>query len=296
MQFGVVEKTLLPALLAIVMLGMGLSLAVSDFKRIVVTPVQVLVGSIGHFVIMPIAAYIVILILGLDYELALGVIIVGSCPSGTTSNLINYWAKGDVALAVVITSLSTLLCPLLTPMIVTSFGSLLDASTGGSGKPLEVSFLEMLKLVVAVIAVPIGIGMTVNHRYPDIARAIEKPYKIFSVSFLVFVVGFIIFKNRSEFLNMLLLVGGAVILHNILGFVLGYFIPKLMRIPERQSRTISIEVAIQNTTLGMTLAVDFFGDRVALPAAVFSLWMYFAGTVMAVIWSRYLPLPNEESA
>ncbi|TGK06713.1 bile acid:sodium symporter family protein [Leptospira semungkisensis] len=293
MQFGVVEKALLPTLLAIVMLGMGFGLAISDFKRIFTTPLQTLVGTLGHFVIMPLAAYAVVLLLGLEYELALGVILVGSCPSGTTSNLINYLAKGDVALAVVITSLSTLLCPILTPIIVTFFGSLLDSS---GGKVMEISFLEMLKTVIVIIVVPITIGMSVKRKFPRFAEMIEKPYKIFSILFLVFVVVFVTYKNRDEFWNMVTLVGLAVILHNTFGFAVGYLLPKLLRLGERQSRTISIEVAIQNTTLGMTLAIQFFGPKVALPSAIFSIWMYITGLVMALVWSRVLPLPEEKTA
>ncbi|TGK02708.1 bile acid:sodium symporter family protein [Leptospira langatensis] len=293
MQFGVVEKALLPTLLAIVMLGMGFGLAISDFRRIFTTPLQTLVGTLGHFVIMPLAAYVVVLLLGLEYELALGVILVGSCPSGTTSNLINYLAKGDVALAVVITSLSTLLCPILTPIIVTFFGSLLDSS---GGKVMEISFLEMLKTVIVIIVVPITIGMSVKHRFPNFAKQIEKPYKIFSILFLVFVVVFVTYKNREEFWNMVALVGFAVILHNTFGFVVGYLVPKLLRLGERQSRTISIEVAIQNTTLGMTLAIQFFGPKVALPSAIFSIWMYITGLIMALVWSRVLPLREEKTA
>ncbi|MEI1276875.1 bile acid:sodium symporter family protein [Leptospira venezuelensis] len=293
MQLGAVEKGLLPALLAIVMLGMGFGLAIGDFKRIFTTPLQTLVGTLGHFVIMPLAAYAVVLILGLEYELALGVILVGSCPSGTTSNLINYLAKGDVALAVVITALSTLLCPLLTPVIVTFFGSLLDP-TGSS--VMQISFFEMLKTVIAIIVVPISIGMAVKHKFPNFAKKIESPYKIFSIAFLVFVVAFVTYKNRENFIDMVLLVGLAVILHNTFGFVAGYFVPKLLGIAERQSRTISIEVAIQNTTLGMTLAIQFFGPKVALPSAIFSIWMYIAGIAMALFWGYVVPLKEEKVA
>ncbi|TGL60587.1 bile acid:sodium symporter family protein [Leptospira sarikeiensis] len=291
MQLGAVEKGLLPALLAIVMLGMGFGLAIGDFRRIFTTPLQTLVGTIGHFVIMPLAAYAVVLILGLDYELALGVILVGSCPSGTTSNLINYLAKGDVALAVVITALSTLLCPLLTPVIVAFFGSLLD-STGSS--VMQISFVEMLKTVVVIIILPISIGMAVKHKFPNFAKQIELPYKIFSILFLVFVVAFVTYKNRDNFMDMVAMVGFAVILHNAFGFAAGYIVPKILRIGERQARTISIEVAIQNTTLGMTLAIQFFGPKVALPSAIFSIWMYITGLLMAVFWGYVKPLPEEK--
>ncbi|TGK09713.1 bile acid:sodium symporter family protein [Leptospira selangorensis] len=293
MQLGAVEKGLLPALLAIVMLGMGFGLAIGDFRRIFTTPLQTLVGTLGHFVIMPLAAYAVVLILGLEYELALGVILVGSCPSGTTSNLINYLAKGDVALAVVITALSTLLCPLLTPVIVTFFGSLLDP-TGSS--LMQISFVEMLKTVVVIIVLPISIGMAVKHKFPNFAQKIETPYKVFSILFLVFVIAFVTYKNRDNFIEMVLLVGLAVILHNTFGFIAGYFFPKLLGIAEKQSRTISIEVAIQNTTLGMTLAIQFFGPKVALPSAIFSIWMYIAGIAMALFWGYVVPLKEEKAA
>ncbi len=295
MQFGAVEKALLPALLAIVMLGMGFGLAIGDFRRIFTTPLQTLVGTFGHFVIMPIAAYAVVLLLGLEYELALGVILVGCCPSGTTSNLVNYLAKGDVALAVVITSLSTLLCPLLTPLLVTFFGSLLDSS---GAQPMNISYIEMIKTVFVIIVIPITIGMYVKHKYPNITRKIELPYKIFSIVFLVFVILVVTYRNRDKFWDMVLLVGLAVILHNAIGFLAGYFLPKLLRIGERQSRTISIEVAIQNTTLGMTLADQFFSamPKVAFPSAVFSIWMYVMGLTIALVWSRVFPLSEEKKS
>lgn len=287
LQFGAVEKVLLPIMLAAIMLGMGLGLTTKDFRRILETPFQVILGSFGHFVIMPIAAFCVVLLLNLPYELALGVMLVGSCPSGATSNLVNYLAKGDVALAVTITTLSTLICPIFTPVILSLFTLVMNEP----GNEISISFIEMIKLVVVIIAIPISLGMTIRRFSEKFSKAIEKPYKIFSILFLVFVICFVVYKNRADMLNTMTLVGAAVILHNILALVLGYFIPKALRIPEIQSRTIAIEMAIQNTTLGMTIAVTFFSQMpaVALPSAVFSLWMYMTGLTMAYIWSRRLP-------
>jgi len=290
LQFGPVEKILLPVLLAIVMLGMGLGLTPRDFRRILETPFQVILGSLGHFVIMPVAAYLVVILLKLPYELALGVMLVGSCPSGTTSNLVNYLAKGDVALAIIITTLSTLLCPIFTPLIISLFSSIMNVE----GTTISVSFVDMLKTVIVIIAIPIGLGMTIRHFFYKLSEKIEKPYKIFSILFLLFVITFVLYKNRDEFWTMVGLVGAAVVLHNAFGFILGYFIPKALRVPEIQSRTIAIEVAIQNTTLGMTLAVQFFPPKVALPAAIFSLWMYITGMVMAFVWSRILKAKRPE--
>ncbi len=289
LQFGAVEKVLLPVMLAIIMLGMGLGLTFKDFRRILETPFQVMLGSFGHFVIMPLAACCVVFLLKLPFELALGVMLVGSCPSGATSNLINYLAKGDVALAITITTLSTLICPLFTPLILSLFSALMNVP----GNEISISFVEMLKMVLVIIAVPISLGMTLRHFFYKFSQAIEKPYKIFSILFLVFVIVFVLHKNRSEIWSMIGLVGIAVVLHNILGFALGYIIPKFLRIPEIQSRTIAIEMAIQNTTLGMTIAVQFFPPSVALPSAVFSIWMYITGLFMAYVWSRLRPAQQQ---
>ncbi|MFZ5571218.1 MAG: bile acid:sodium symporter family protein [Thermodesulfobacteriota bacterium] len=295
LQFGAVEKVLLPVMLAIIMFGMGMGLTTRDFRRISETPFQVLLGSFGHFVIMPIAACCVVVLLRLPFELALGVMLVGSCPSGATSNLINYLAKGDVALAVTITTLSTLICPLFTPLILSLFSYIMDVP----GNEISISFIEMIKLVLVIIVIPISVGMTVRRFYYKFSLAIERPYKIFSLLFLVFVIVFVMHKNRNELWNMLALVGTAVVLHNILGFALGYFVPRILRVPEIQSRTIAIEMAIQNTTLGMTIAVQFFPPAVALPSAVFSIWMYMTGLAMAYIWARRqpsLPLLQKDAA
>lgn len=287
MEFGIVEKTLLPSLLAIVMLGMGLGLRLSDFRRILQTPAQVLVGSFGHFVLMPIAAFIVVMVMGLGYELALGIIIISACPSGTTSNLVNYLAKGDVALAVIITTLSTLLCPLLTPVVVSLLGGMLDAPPGQA--QMQISFLAMLKTVATIIGIPIAIGMILRSQLPNFALRIEKPYKWFSILFLLFVIVFIVYRNGATMLDVLPQIGAAVVMLNTLAFILGYYAPRLLGMDVIASRTISIEVAIQNTTLGMALAVQFFSPLVALPAAIFSIWMYVAGLGVATYWSRNPP-------
>ncbi len=282
MQMDATSKALLAVMLAVVMFGMGLGLTTRDFRRVVQTPWQVLIGSVGHFVLMPIAAVAVVLLLKLPPELALGVVIVAACPSGATSNLINYFAKADVALAVVITALSTLLCPIFTPLIVEYLGGYV---TGGN-YAISVSFLEMVKFVAAIIVVPVALGMLLRHYAMKAANAIEKPFKIFGILFLLAMIGLVLYQNRAQFFDVVATVGLAVVLHNLLAFLLGYGVPRVLRVPEAQSRTIAIEVAVQNTTLGMTIAFTYFNGTVAMPAAIFSLWMYITGLTMAFIWSK----------
>ncbi len=289
MQMDETVKVLLKVMLAVVMFGMGMGLTTKDFRRVIQTPGQVLIGTLGHFVLMPLAAFLVVKLLGLPWQLALGVIIVGACPSGTTSNLINYFAKADVALAIIITSLSTLLCPIFTPLIVSYLGQFIGVP---ADKVLSVSIPEMMGLVVVMIALPVGLGMLLRKFAAKATQMIEKPFKVFGIVFLLLMITLVIFKNRENFLDMVATVGLAVVLHNTLAFALGYFTPKLLGVPETQSRTIAIEVAVQNTTLGMTLALTFFDGTVAMPAAIFSLWMYIAGLTMAYIWSKNLPAEN----
>jgi BASS family bile acid:Na+ symporter len=285
MQFGILEKALLPALLAIVMFGMGLGLLLSDFRRVLQTPGQALVGSVGHYVLMPLAAFIVVSVTGLTGGLALGVIIVGCCPSGPTSNLLNYLAKADVALAVIITSLSTLLCPIMMPLIV----AFMSKQLGLSADEITVPIGDMLKLVFLIIAIPIALGMTVRNKFPDFAAKVEKPYKIFSILFLLFVIVVVLAKNWDNFLTSLPLVGPAMALHNAVGLVLGFYSGKVFGFGVKQCRTLSIEVAIQNTTLGMTVAITFFSPESALPGAIFSLWMYVTGMALASYWAKNPP-------
>jgi BASS family bile acid:Na+ symporter len=285
MQFGVLEKVLLPLLLAIVMFGMGMGLQVSDFRRVLQTPLQALVGSIGHFILMPIAALIVVKLTGLTGGLALGVIIVGCCPSGPTSNLINYLAKADVALAVVITTLSTLLCPIMMPLLVSFMGNNLGLSESMVAVPVK----DMLLLVLVIIAIPISLGMFVRNKAPKFAQTVERPYKIFSVLFLLFVIVIVLGKNWDSFLTSLPLVGPAMVLQNGIGLLLGFYSGKLFGFGTKQCRTLSIEVAIQNTTLGMTVAMTFFSPESALPGAIFSLWMYVTGLTLASYWAKNPP-------
>lgn len=292
MQMDQSVLTLLKVMLAVVMFGMGLGLVMGDFRRVLKTPWQVLIGTVGHFVLMPAAAFMVVKMLSLPWELAIGVIIVGSCPSGTTSNLINYFAKADVALAIVITSFSTLLCPIMTPLIVSFLGGFIDAPAGAQ---IVVPIKDMVGLVLVIIAIPVCFGMLLRKFAPKIARALEKPFKIFGILFLLFMIVLVIYQNRITFWGMVATVGIAVVAHNAIAFGLGYFVPKLLGVPEAQSRTIAIEMAVQNTTLGMTLAFAFFNGTVAMPAALFSLWMYITGLIMAMIWARR-PAPLHELA
>ncbi|MFY8001293.1 MAG: bile acid:sodium symporter family protein [Candidatus Kapaibacteriota bacterium] len=282
MQFGLLEKVLLPLMLAVVMFGMGMGLLLSDFKRVLQTPGQALLGSVGHFILMPIAAFLVVKLTGLTGGLALGVIIVGSCPSGPTSNLINYLAKADVALAVIITTLSTLLCPIMMPLLVSFMGNTL----GLSSSPVVVPFVEMLKLVFVIIAIPISLGMLVRSKAPKIADTIERPYKIFSVLFLLGMIVFVLAKNWDNFLANIPTLGPAIILQNGIGLLLGFYSGKIFGFGTKQCRTLSIEVAIQNTTLGMTVAMTFFSPESALPGAIFSLWMYVTGLALASYWAK----------
>ncbi|MCS6807230.1 MAG: bile acid:sodium symporter family protein [Bacteroidota bacterium] len=282
MEFGALEKTLLPIMLAVVMFGMGMGLQLSDFRRVLQTPLQAIVGSVGHFIVMPLAAFIVIKLTGLAGGLALGVIIVGSSPSGPTSNLLNYLAKADVALAVIITTLSTLLCPIATPFVVQFMGNTL----GLASSPITVSFIEMLKLVFVIIAIPISLGMIVRSKAPAFADSIERPYKIFSVLFLLGMIAFVLSKNWENFLKSLSSLGPAIVLHNGIGLFLGFYSGKIFGFGTKQCRTLAIEVGIQNTTLAMTIAVTFFTPETALPGAIFSLWMYVTGLAMATYWSK----------
>ncbi|MBX7059045.1 MAG: bile acid:sodium symporter family protein [Leptospirales bacterium] len=282
MQIDQNSQAMLGVMLAVVMFGMGLGLTFRDFRRVGQTPWQVLIGSVGHFVLMPIAALAVVLILKLPPELAVGVIIVASCPSGATSNLLNFLAKTDVALAVIITALSTLLCPLFTPLIVKFLGGYV----GAGQVEVDVSMIDMVKFVAVIIVIPVLLGMLLRKYAGKVAGAIEKPFKIFGILLLLGLIALVIFKNREQFLDIVGAVGVAVVLHNSLALLLGYFTPRLLRVPVAQSRTIAIEVAVQNTTLGLAIALQYFNATVAMPAAIFSLWMYITGLTLAFFWSK----------
>ena len=270
-------KTINP-LLGVIMFGMGLTLSPKDFKIVLSRPKDILIGCLAQFTIMPLLAWLLTLAFSLPKELALGVILVGCCPGGTASNVITYLAKGDLVLSVGMTACSTLLAPIVTPLLV-----LLTAGT-----MVEVDTLGMLLSIVYVVIAPIIVGLLCQRFIPRITKAVTPYLPAFSSIAIALVVGIIVSHNADRLMLGGLIVILVVILHNLLGLSLGFAIGRLLRLEKPKCVALSIEVGMQNSGLASSLANMHFAayPLATIPGAVFSVWHNISGALAARIFQR----------
>lgn len=261
-------------LLGIVMFGMGLTLKASDFALIAKRPLPVLIGVIAQFVIMPLIAVFLAWVLRLPPELAVGVILVGCAPGGTSSNVVSYLSRGDVALSVTMTAVSTLLAPIITPLLTLWL----------AGQQTQVSAGAMAISIVKMVLIPVVAGILINLFAPKLVEAILPALPWISVIAISMIVANVVFGSRDRLAHAGLIVLVAVILHNVLGYLLGYFTGKATRQGESASRTMAVEVGMQNSGMAAALAATHMSALAALPAAVFSVWHNLSGAVLAMIF------------
>ncbi|WP_101674604.1 bile acid:sodium symporter family protein [Alloalcanivorax mobilis] len=263
-------------LLMVIMFGMGMTLAWSDFARVLRQPRVILTGMGLQFLIMPLAAFLVARGLGLPQELLVGLVIVGACPGGTASNVICYLARADVALSITLTSLSTLVAVLATPVLVWLY----------VGESIPVPVAAMLWSLVKIVLLPVVGGTVLNSLLHKPLRPVREIFPLISVIAIVLVIGIVVAQNQGHIATGGLLVMLAVILHNGLGLGLGYGAARLLRFDRRQARTLAIEVGMQNSGLGVALAGKHFSALAALPGALFSVWHNLSGSILAWYWRR----------
>lgn len=277
-SFVWMDTSSITPMLGVVMFGMGLTLSPSDFRPVLQRPKDILIGEIAQFLIMPSLAWLICKILSLPEELSLGVILVGCCPGGTASNVICYLAKGDVALSVAMTGVSTLLAPILTPALVWLL----------AGESVEVDIVSMFLSIVQVVILPIVLGLAANHYFKRTTRRIIPLLPMISTLSIAFIIGIIVAHNSSSILACSLIVAIAVILHNVLGLVLGYGLSALTGSEPSRRSAIAIEVGMQNSGLATSLATTHFAmfPMAAVPGAMFSVWHNFSGSVAAQIFRR----------
>lgn len=262
-------------MLGIVMFGMGLTLKPGDFKPVLMRPKDIMIGEFAQFIVMPLLAWILCRILQLPAELALGVILVGCCPGGTASNVICYLANGDIALSVAMTGVSTLLAPLVTPALVYIL----------AGEEVNVDVIGMFLSIVEVVIIPILLGFIVNRYLGRFTEKVTPLLPLISTIAIAVIIGIVVSHNSANILSCSLLVGVAVILHNILGLVLGYMAGRMMGLPHSKRTAIAIEVGMQNSGLATSLAATHFAmyPLAAVPGAIFSAWHNFSGSIAASI-------------
>lgn len=269
-------KSAIMPLLALIMFCMGLTLRFDDFKRVFKSPRPIALGLFLQYSIMPAAAYFIALALNLNPLLSVGMILLGASPGGTASNVVCYLARGNVALSISLTSLSTLLAVILTPWLSWAY---IDAS-------IHVPALEMLKSILLLVIAPVSAGVVINQYLHKIIRPLETLFPLISVISIVLIIAIVVALNNARLMDLSLLLLLAVISHNTIGLLSGYFAGRLFGFSARDSRTLAIETGMQNSGLAVALALKYFAPAAALPGAIFSLWHNLSGALLASIWRR----------
>lgn len=263
-------------LLGVVMFGMGLTLKASDFKLVFTNPIPVLIGLIAQFSIMPTIAFIIAYLLQLPPELAAGLVLLGSVPGGTSSNVMVFLAKGNVPLSITMTSVSTLMAPIMTPFLLLIF----------AGQWLPVDPIAMFTSIIQVIIIPIILGLLVSKFLPAVTKKSESVLPLISIVAITIIVSAIVANNKENIATAGILVFVAVLLHNAFGLLLGYYAAKALKLSPQDQRAISIEVGMQNSGLGVALASAYFTPLAALPSAFASAWQVITGTFLASYWAK----------
>lgn len=263
-------------LLGIIMFGMGLTLSKSDFREVFTRPADVAIGVAGQFVIMPGLAWLLTTVLALPPEIAVGVILVGCCPGGTASNVMTFLARGDVALSVTVTSVTTLLAPIVTPALIYLLAS----------QWLEVSAAAMFWSIVQVVILPIVLGILAQSLLREKVHACVAVLPLVSVIAIVAIVAAVVSGNQARIAETGLLIFAVVVLHNGLGLILGYGLARMLGMSLAKRKAISIEVGMQNSGLGVALATAHFSPLAAVPSAIFSVWHNISGPLAATVFQR----------
>ena len=260
-------------LLGIVMFGMGLTLKMSDFKVVFSRPKDIIIGFIAQFTLMPLIAFVLTKTFQLPTEIAVGVILVGTCPGGTSSNVMTYLSKGDVPLSVGMTAVSTLFAPLMTPLLTLLY----------AGQRVDVNAVAMFLSIVKVVLVPIALGLVCNYFFGKVTREIVRILPLISTLAIIMIIASVVSANSGRLKTVGAMVVVVVVLHNLLGYATGYGVGKLLRLDATKCRALSIEVGMQNSGLATSLAATHFAQYplATIPGAVFSVWHNISGAVYA---------------
>lgn len=271
--FGAIDTWYINPILGLIMFGMGLTLSAHDFRVVFSRPKDVLIGCLAQFTVMPILAWLLAKLFALPDELALGVMLVGCCPGGTSSNVITYLAKGDLALSVGMTATSTVLAPVLTPMLVWLL----------AGTMVDVDTIGMLKSILYVVIAPIAGGLLCQKYIPQLTKKLVAYLPAFSTLMIMMVVGIVVSHNASRLLAGGLLIVLVVMLHNLCGYGVGYLIGRMLQLKREKCIAMSVEVGMQNSGLASSLAVLHFAayPLATIPGAVFSVWHNISGALLA---------------
>lgn len=265
---------LIVPLLAVIMFAMGITLRVDDFKRVFLRPLEILAGVCAQYAVMPLLGFLLALAFGISPLIAVGIVLVGSCPGGTASNVITYMARGDLALSVTLTSVSTLLCPFLLPVLMYVY----------AGKWVNVPVTDLFISALQIVLLPVLLGLILRRLLGRKSETVLPFLPSVSALVIALVVGVIVALNTESIKTVGAVIFLAAVIHNASGLICGYLIAKALGFGESSCRAISVEVGMQNSGLAAALSQLHFGYLSALPAALFSIWHNISGGALASLW------------
>ena len=273
--------------IGLMMLGVALELKIEDFKRILSSPKAPAIGLAAQFLLLPAFTCLLVYIIRPFPSMALGMMLVAACPGGNLSNIITYLAKGNSAVSISMTAVSTIFAIFMTPLNISFWGSM-NSGTASILRQVSLNPIDVFITVFIILGIPMTIGMTIGHFMPDLANKIRRPFKIFSLIFFILIVCGALGANWQNFIKYVGIVVFAVFLHNALALNIGYWFGKIARLDERDCRAVSIEVGIQNSALGLVLVFSFFDGLggMAILVAWWGIWHIIAGLVTAFIFTR----------
>ncbi len=277
----------LNAVIALMMFGVAIDMKAEDFRRVFRSPKGPVIGLGAQFILLPALTFILTLILPVAPSIALGMIMVASCPGGNLSNLMTYLSGGNTALSVSMTSISSLAAIVMTPLNLFVWGGL-NPATAGVLQDVSLRPLDVLGTILLILALPMAAGLTASHFFGGLADRVRKPLKVLSLTFFLVVVVFALKANWGYFVDY---VGGiffVVVAHNALALTVGYGSAQLFRLPERDRRAVCIEVGIQNSALALALIFEFFSGLggMAIIAGLWGIWHIVSGLSLALFFSR----------
>lgn len=279
MEANFITTVFLPLALSIIMLGLGLTLTLDDFKRVITFPKAIIVGLFCQMILLPIMCFYLALSFDLKPALAVGLMLLAASPGGPTANLFSHLAKGDVALNVSLTALNSILSLLTLPLIVNfSINYFME-----SDQAIAMQFKKVIE-VFAIVLIPVAIGMILKSKKPNLSIKLEKPVRIVSAIFLVLIIVGAILKEKNNVISFFEQVGVAALCFNVGSMLVGYFIPRLFKIRNKQAISIVMEIGIHNGTFAIYIALSVIGNSaMSIPPAIYSLIMFFTAAIFGYI-------------
>ena len=279
MESSILNVVLLPVALAVIMLGLGLSLTIDDFKRVVKYPKAMVIGLLSQMILMPIICFLLVKAFGLPPELAVGLMLLAATPGGPTANLYSHLSKGDVALNISLTAVNSFLSLFTLPFIV-NFAIRYFME---SGQAIPMQFGKVLE-VFAIVLIPVSIGMFLKSRFPKLSVNLNKPVKVLSAIFLVLVIAGVVYQERDNVIAYFKMVGLPALIFNVLSMGMGFYLPRLLKLEKRQAISIGMEIGIHNGTLAIYIALSVIGNSVvSISPAIYSLIMFFTAAAFGFL-------------